>query len=31
VIVPDKHLQPTVMKYSSLLGQFVSYKENEVL
>ncbi len=26
-----KKIQSTVMKHSSLLGQFVSYKENEVL
>jgi hypothetical protein len=31
VFVPDQHLRPTEVWHSSLLGQFLSHKENEVL
>jgi hypothetical protein len=31
VFVPAEHLQPNVMKHPSVLGPFISYKENEVM
>jgi hypothetical protein len=31
LFVPGKPLQPSVMEHSSVLGPFISYKENEVL
>jgi hypothetical protein len=30
VLVPGKPFQPSVMLHSSLIGQFITYKENKV-